>query len=117
VLDRDGMVCRRCARSLLHLRASKHHRRPKGMGGGDPIYYDRPDNIVLVCGSGTTGCHGWIHAHPTHSYATGWLIRHGSDEEPSEIPLTDVGGREFFLTEEGGIRYLPRPRTRQTSDD
>jgi hypothetical protein len=49
---------------------NRHHRLRRSQGGGD-----EKANTMDVCGSGTTGCHGAIHANPAESYAKGWLIR------------------------------------------
>ncbi len=37
---------------------SQHHVLPRGQGGDDD-----PANLVSLCGSGTTGCHGLIEAN------------------------------------------------------
>jgi hypothetical protein len=44
---------------------------------------DRPSNRISVCGSGTTGAHGWIEAHPAGAGVggdgPGWTVsRHGA---------------------------------------
>lgn len=61
-----------------------HHRKRRGQGGPDDVY-----NLIDCCGSGTTGCHGRIHANPMLSYLDGTLIR-GTDPDPSE-PYRRVG--------------------------
>lgn len=75
--------CERCGRNPEG--GSYHHRRIKGMGG-DP----RPDtneapNLVLLCGSGTTGCHGWVHTNTDVARAAGWLVSRYAD--PAETPV------------------------------
>lgn len=54
-------------------------------------------NGIGLCGSGTTGCHGWVHAHPAESYRLGYLVH--SWDDPEDIPLPGyavmpTGGRE-----------------------
>lgn len=49
---------------------NRHHRKLRIQGGTD----DR-DNTLDLCGSGTIGCHGYVHHHPAESYERGWLIR------------------------------------------
>jgi hypothetical protein len=61
-----------------------------------------PSNGLYVCGSGTTGCHGYIHAHPTESYEWGWSVKQANDprlvpvlallHHPQSIVLHDDGG-------------------------
>jgi hypothetical protein len=112
-LHRDGNHCRRCGRSIVDFPASLHHRQPKGSGGGSPARYDRVENLITLCGSGTTGCHGWAHT-ATERYDLGWLVHRW--DEPSEIPLIDLAGRTFFLTEEGTVIDLRRSQHRSTGE-
>ena len=79
VIVRDGFACRRCGVDVSRSPSSVHHRLPRRMGGTrDPRSNDLR-NLVLVCGSGTTGCHGWIESHRTEAYEQGWLIRSYDD--------------------------------------
>lgn len=41
-------------------------------------------NLALVCGSGTTGCHGYIESHREEAYERGWLVH--SWDDPAEVP-------------------------------
>lgn len=91
VYERDQW-CRRCGRSGGPF--SIHHR--KGRRSHDL------SNLVLLCGTGTTGCHGYITEHPAEAYDTGWCVHRLSDDDPEQIPLTDLHGRQFFLTDTGG---------------
>lgn len=98
VLERDLNSCRRC---LVHLSVrgySIHHR--QGRRGVDA---NALANVVLLCGSGTTGCHGWAHAHPEKAYASGWMVRRTGLDDPEGIPLVDITGRLFGLTNDGQV--------------
>ena len=98
VLTRDGHRCARCRRSVTDFPASVHHRVPRRMGGTRDPRINDPRNLVLVCGSGTTGCHGWIESHRELSYASGWLLRSLDDLDEPLIPLW---GDAFALTVDG----------------
>lgn len=50
---------------------NRHHKLLRKHGGGD-----ERSNCLDLCGTGTTGCHGYAHANPAESYRRGWLI-HG----------------------------------------
>lgn len=51
------------------------------MGGTtDPAIND-PRNLVTLCGSGTTGCHGWVESQRDRARQLGWLIDSLSDEQ------------------------------------
>lgn len=42
-------------------------------------------NLLRLCGSGTTGCHGWIESHPEHAMALGlWVPR---EQDPAVVPM------------------------------
>lgn len=98
VYQRDGGRCARCALSVHGIPSSVHHRRRRGMGGThDPRSHD-PRNLVLVCGTGTTGCHGWIESHRGDAYVHGWLIRSHDD---LDTPLVDIAGRVIYLHADG----------------
>ena len=60
--------------------ANVHHRRPRGQGGSND-----PANLLHLCGSGTTGCHGYIESNRTVARANGWLLEFGQD--PRIVPV------------------------------
>jgi hypothetical protein len=102
VTARDNGSCLRCSAPGTNV----HHRIGRGMGGTSRRDVNDLAALVTLCGSGTTGCHGWVTEHPAEAYALGWAIRRSETTHPSEIPLTDLYGRRFFLTEEGALVYL-----------
>ena len=55
-----------------------HHRLPEGQGG---VW--APVNLMHVCGSGTTGCHGWIEHNRGEARRLGWLVPMGG--KPEEV--------------------------------
>ncbi len=71
---RDNGNCARCGITLSGF-YSLHHRKPRGMGGTKDPRSDDPRNLIHLCGSGTTGCHGLIESHRAQAYETGWLLR------------------------------------------
>ncbi len=75
-----------------------HHRQARGMGGTRKV--DRASNLVMLCGSGTTGCHGWVESHRTQSLADGWLVRQTAD--PALIPVLRWGVL-VYLEDDGGV--------------
>lgn len=42
---------------------------------------------MLLCGSGTTGCHGWTHAHPAAAYGAGLMVRRHAITACEDVPM------------------------------
>lgn len=83
---RAGYRCERCGESCRDQRGfgwSIQHRTARGMGGTkrEPTAADG----ALLCGSATTGCHGFIEANPDVARAEGWRVDHGTD--PHTVPI------------------------------
>ena len=57
-----------------------HHRILRSQGGRND-----PENLVALCGSGTTGCHGWAHHERAAARPGGWTLR--PTDDPAVIPL------------------------------
>jgi hypothetical protein len=95
VHERSGGACEVCGAARA---TNLHHRRARGMGGTKaPIH--GPEWLLHLCGTGTTGCHGYIEAHPETSYAKGWKLRRNRDPAISPVQL---GGQWVILTPDGG---------------
>lgn len=98
IATRDGARCARCSISIINIPSSIHHRKARGMGGtSDPRSSD-PRNLVTVCGTGTTGCHGEIESFRAVAYDTGWLIRSYDDLDKRMLSLD---GRIVHLFADG----------------
>lgn len=48
---------------------NRHEKLPRGRGGPRDEF-----NTVILCGSGTTGCHGFVTEHPEWARKHGWTI-------------------------------------------
>lgn len=69
VLARDGYRCRRCREPQGRVTLTMSHILPQGNGGPWADF-----NLHTLCGSGTTGCHGWVESHPEQAIEEGWRI-------------------------------------------
>lgn len=98
VLARDNLACARCGCSIYLHGYSIHHRRPRGMGGSKRPETDLPANLLTLCGSGTTGCHGWVERNRGDALSAGFLLRQNQD--PEEVPVQTIRGR-VLLTNDG----------------
>lgn len=100
-------LCERCGRAPG---SNIHHRRPRGAGGSKDPATNVPSNLLLLCGSGTTGCHGQIESHRAEAKANGWLLEQW--QNPLRTPvrihdrglvlLDDIGGMTPALIELDG---------------
>lgn len=98
VIERDGNRCQWCGRHVQTDAGwySLQHRRARGMGGSRRASTDAPANLVLVCGTGTTECHGYIEAHPGEAAARGFRV--SSSTDPARVPILDYSGKLLDLT-------------------
>lgn len=105
VIARDLGSCTRCGRHVVHLQRgfawSIHHRRPRGMGGTSIAWVNAAANLIVLCGSGTTGCHGWVEKHRDEALVAGFLVSRGI-RKADEVPIKHKALGLVYLTEEGG---------------
>lgn len=78
VRRRDLFACARCGTNVAERPSSVHHRVRRSQGGRHVM-----ENLVTLCGTGTTNCHGWVHANITEARAFGWLLL-GTDDPALE---------------------------------
>jgi hypothetical protein len=102
VFDRDRWcVC--CGKALVKGQGgySIHHLTLRSHGVDNSV-----EAQILLCGSGTTGCHGWVHAHPAAARAAGW-VRLGNakaDPAPEPVMVALPDGYAWFLLLADGTR-------------
>jgi hypothetical protein len=98
VYERSGGMCEIAIPGVCFGRAGNwHHRKSAGR-----VW--TPSNGLHLCGSGTTGCHGWVTDHPNAANDRGWLLR--SRQQPRLEPaVITPQGRWCYLTETG--LYVP----------
>lgn len=110
VLHRQDYRCVRCGAPIEGQRGldwSAHHRRPRGAGGSRRPDTDAAVNILVVCGHGASGCHGYIESRRTEAFDNGWLVRQGVDPATVAV-LVDHESRWTYCTEDG---YADDPPT------
>ena len=103
-LERQGWHCLRCGANIHDPSRwpgrSGHHRQLRR--AADPDVRHSPANIVELCGSGTTGCHGWVHQHVAERL--GLIVPLGAD--PRDVPVFDWEGRRLLLNMDGTATRL-----------
>lgn len=111
-LKRDRYECVRCGQPLdtnwsghsLHHRRLRSHPFP-GL--------HQPSNLICLCGSGTTGCHGWVHNHIKRAREYGWILPM-TCQRPDLAPLWSARHGWILIDDHGNTHLTDRdgnPRT------
>jgi hypothetical protein len=81
-----------------------HHRKNQSQGGLDVL-----SNLLLACGSGTTGCHGWITEHPGEAKRRGLSVWRSDDPALTPVMYRGAWAR---LDNTGLVHLLKRGEVR-----
>jgi hypothetical protein len=111
--QRDEWACVRCGGACHGSRGvdwSVQHRRARGMGGTRRPDTNEPQSLILLCGSATTGCHGWAESNRTAALSNGWAVKSNSD--PLQVPVLHWQRGLIFLAADGSWSSRP-PATAQ----
>jgi 5-methylcytosine-specific restriction enzyme A len=99
VVMRGGGNCEICNKPLNSSQyVSLHHRKPRKMGGSRDTSLNEASNLMMICGSGTSGCHGYVESNRELSYTNGWLVH--SYEIPNQKPVL-IRDKFVVLDDEG----------------
>lgn len=94
VAERSGGVCEMCGAARA---TNWHHRKNASQGG---LWC--PSNGLHLCGSGSTGDHGWVTEHPTQAHDDGgWVV--WSHEDPAAVPVLVAGRGWVLLGADGSV--------------
>lgn len=116
VVDRDQGRCAKCGRQISGPRGfawSIHHRRPRGMGGTRVAWVNAPANLVLLCGSGVTGCHGWVELNRAVADRQGFLISRIGRVTASMVPIRHALLGAVLLDNEGSYSRVPNENRKE----
>lgn len=105
---RDEWCCRRCGIRLSIVAGSRHHRQRRAAGG------HVTSNLILLCGSGTSGCHGWVHSHVMLATSQGLIVPVNGRARSRFIPvylrgtwwLLDDMGKQVEIAEATALETL-----------
>jgi hypothetical protein len=78
------------------------------MGGTRWEGINKPCNLMIACGSGTTGCHGAVEQQRAGAVAAGWLVLSRTD--PSTVAVLITRDRWKYLTGDGQYSDDPPER-------
>tara|TARA_R110000868_G_scaffold57162_1_gene176805 strand:+ start:3956 stop:4267 length:312 start_codon:yes stop_codon:yes gene_type:complete len=97
-MTRADNCCERCGVGVADIPASIHHRKPRRMGGTKDPAINAAENLALLCGTGTTGCHGWVESNRAEAKGLGWLV--ADWESPETVPMSDLYGHRFIFDDD-----------------
>lgn len=106
--EREGERCFYCRRPLRWegrgMEWSAHHRKPRGRGGTSDTRVASITNCLILCGSGTTGCHGLIEKNRLVATELGLLVPLNATTEefaPAAVRVRRMDKSWWLLTESG----------------
>jgi len=78
------------------------------MGGSKNEELHKAANLIALCGSGTTGCHGWVESNREQARTFGFLIQRVESAE--EVPFKDLNGDWWIIDNNGQKTQLDLSR-------
>lgn len=118
IIGRDNGMCAGCGRTVADPETGRpvaqfsiQHRRARGMGGSSDVVTGSAVNGLLLCGTGTTGCHGHTESHPDWARERGYRV--DSWDSPETVPVTIrvAPGIDQVFGLDGDTRYPVHPRS------
>lgn len=110
VLSRDESACFRCGSGIrARMRGldwSIHHRRPRGAGGSRLPWVNRPANLLTLCGSGVTGCHGWVESNRDRAREEGFLVPLNGLALPADVMVRHHMWGPALLGDDGSLSFV-----------
>jgi hypothetical protein len=79
------------------------------MGGSKNANLHRPGNLILLCGSGVDGCHGWVESNRDIARDHGYLLYEIDVAE--QVPFTDKAGISWLIGDDGHKTRFDTNRT------
>ncbi|MGX9346613.1 HNH endonuclease [Microbacterium sp. KNMS] len=106
VIARDQGCCARCGRHVAGMQRGRfwsiHHRRPRGSGGSSLTWVNGAANLLILCGSGVTGCHGEVESRRASARMDGFLIPLNGVQVAEDVPVRHALHGLARLTDDGG---------------
>jgi hypothetical protein len=75
------------------------------MGGTRAEWINEPANLLTLCGSGTTQCHGVVEHAPEWAEAHGYSVRRWQAEQVATVPVWTWRG--WVLLPDGADEWTP----------
>lgn len=109
VARRDEASCAYCGSEILGERGwdwSVQHRLRRGGGSTVREFVNLPGNLVLLCGSATTRCHGLVEGNPAWARENGFRVDDGITL-PADTPIAHAVHGRVLLADDGTWTEAP----------
>lgn len=109
VVARDFGRCAKCGIEVHGQRGmnwSVHHRCPRSQGGTSREWVNLPGNLILLHGSGTTGCHFFVESNREWATNAGFLVSANGILIATQVAIDHAVHGVVYLTDNGGFRPL-----------
>lgn len=109
VLERDG---HRCVVHGCDIRGTRgwdwsiQHRLRRGAGSTRRPWVNLTGNLITLCGSATTGCHGLVEHEPSWAEKNGWRVCDGITL-PADTPMWHSRHGRVLLADDGTWTSAP----------
>lgn len=110
VKQRDDWTCACCENPISGISGidySIQHRVARGDGGTSDPATNSPANLILLCGSATTGCHSLAESRDSAMHRLGFRLEHW--QKPAETPVAHALHGWVLLTDDGSWEPAPAP--------
>ncbi len=77
------------------------------MGGTTREETNFPSNLMALCGTGTSGCHGYLESHRTEAIDYGFIVP--QYETPHNVPVKTHGYGWVVLNDDGTLTTTLEP--------
>jgi len=74
------------------------------MGGSKNPDLHKASNLIALCGSGISGCHGWVENNRASARAFGYLLE--NVESAEQAPFKDMNGTWWLIDNDGSKKEL-----------
>lgn len=124
VVARDEGRCVACGLAVAALlepgysplmQFSLQHRVARGMGGRSVI--NDPTNLLTMCGTGTTGCHGRAEREPEWARSRGYRVDSWEDPETVPVVVAVCPGEDCVMALDADTRFRVYPAELTATDE